>query len=268
MKKTISVLLALICFCMIFCFTVSADENIGVLKADRVTAKVGDEVVIPVSLVEHDGVCIIAVTVKYDPKALEVKNIDYSASDYFGYTVNAKTEGEVIVLMDGKALINIKEDIKLFELKLKVKKDANPGRTLVRVLCEEGMATRLRGSGSTMVPVAFAPATSTGAVTILCSEHVFSTEKSDGGYQCSKCGAVKKEDGNVSVESTQGLPEIDVSSQEASVNNSNTEIKTDEKTENNDKETKVKFVYFIPLIVALVIIGGTLIFVIVKRNKK
>ena len=269
MKKIVSLLLLFIVCISLFSFTVNADENIGLLKADRVTAKAGEQVTIPVSLVDHKGVCIIAVTVKYDATVLKIEKVVSSASEHFGYTYNAKNEGEVLVLMDAKTLSNIENDIKLFELKFTVKKDADPGRTLVRVFCEDGMATYLKKSGNKMEPIAFSPDTSTGSVTVLCSQHDFSTEKTDGGYQCSKCGAVKSEDGKVSVESTQGLPEIDISAGNPSESDSQTGLTDGLKTpdSNGEKQTRIKFVYFIPLIAAIVIIGGVLVIRISKLKK-
>ncbi len=265
MKKLISILLALICCLTICSMHVFADENQGVLKADRVTAKAGDEITIPVSLVDHKGVCIIGVNVKYDSQVLEITDVISSATDSFGYTVNAKTAGAVIVLMDSKNLSNVDGDIKLFELKFKVKDDAPAGRTLVRVLCEDGMATYFDGTGEQITPVAFTPDTSTGAVTVLCAEHKFSDEKIDGVYKCENCGAVKEEDGNVSVDENQGLPEIDLQNQPEDSTTANSDDTAD--NDSGDKP-KVKFIYFVPLIGALVIIGGTLVFVLIKRKNK
>ncbi len=270
MKKIICVLLLFIVCFSLLSFTVNADENVGLLKADRVTAKAGDKVTIPVSLVDHKGVCIIAVTVKYDAKALELNNVTMSAGEDFGYTCNDKTEGEVLVLMDAKTLDNIDDDIKLFELEFTVKKDADPGRTLIRVLCEEGMATYLQKSGNKLEPISFVPATSTGSVTILCAEHDFSTEKTNGGYQCSKCGAVKKEDGTVSVESAQGLPEIDIPADNSSQSDSTIDSGDGSQTSDGSigEKAKIKFIYFVPLIAAAVIIGGILIIRMSKSNMK
>lgn len=273
MKKIISALLLLI-FCLsFFAFTVKAEENIGLLKADRVTAKAGDSVTIPVSLVDHKGVCVIGITVKYDSKALELKKVVHSAEDVFSYTVNAKTEGEVFVLMDGKNLENITGDIKLFELKFKVKDNADPGRTLVRVLCDDGMATYLQNSENEIVPTSFLPATSTGSVTVLCVQHDFSEVKTNGVFQCSKCGAVKNDEGNVSVDSSQGFPEIDVSSEvpdDAASNEMANESNNSSKPngDNKDGTNGLKFVYFIPIIAALVIIGGVLVIKFKKGNKE
>ncbi len=272
MKKIISVLLALLFSLSVFALPSYADEVVGVLKAERVTAKIGEEITVPVSLVEHIGVCIIRVDVKYDSKALELKNVVRTADDDFGYTVNANTQGEVLVLMDGKNLENVKGDIKLFELKFKVKDNATPGRTLVRVFCEEGMAAYYEVNGTETKAMSFVPATSTGSVTILCSKHDFVLNQSDNTYHCSKCGAVKGTDGNVSVDSSQGLPEIDVSGEVPSDALSNEIANESENSStpdgDNDEGKGLKFVYFIPLIAALVIIGGVLIVKLKKGNKE
>ena len=268
MKKVISVLLTLIMLLSLLSFNVVADENVGVLKAARVIAKSGDEITIPVSLVEHKGVCVIRVYVKYDSKALEYVDVVNSADEMFNFTVNSNNSDEIIVLMDSKSLANVTEDIELFKVKFKVK-DSFVGRSIVRVMCSDGDATYFTGSGSTMDAVGFIPATSTGSVTVLCKEHVFEADTADGTKKCSNCGAVQKSDGTVSVDESQGLPEIDVSSEEASSGDAPNNI-SDENSNNdgNSKEPKVKFWYFIPVIAGVLIVGGVLIFITVKKNKR
>lgn len=253
----------------VFVLPTFADETIGVLKAERVSAKAGDEISIPVSLVKHNGVCIIRVDVKYDSSILELKNVVNSASEHFSYTVNKNEDSTLNILMDSKQLKNIKEDITLFQLKFKVRNDAPSGRTLIRVFCEKGMATYLSETNGKIVPIAFVPNTSTGAVAVLCDNHDFVLKDNDGGYQCSKCGALKSSDGDVSVDSSQGLPEIDVSSQTESLDGSNTQpsndIKINEKTDNGKP---IKFVCFIPIISAILIISCFIAVRIIKSNRK
>ncbi len=273
MKKIISIFLTLLFTLSVFVFPAYADETVGVLKAGRVTAKNGEKITVPVSLVEHKGVCIIRVTVMYDSKALEYKDTIMSASDNFAYTVNEETEGEVVVLMDSKRLRNYEGDLTLFELEFQVKKSATSGRTLVRVFCEEGMATYLVGTGNKIEATAFLPATSTGSVTILCDKHDFVLQEADDTYRCSKCGAVKNDDGDVSVDSSQGLPEIDVSGEIPADAASNEIVNESENSsepdgDNKDGTNDLKFVYFIPIIAALVIIGGVLVIKFKKGNKE
>ncbi|MBE6739107.1 MAG: hypothetical protein E7565_02175 [Ruminococcaceae bacterium] len=270
MKKIVSVVLCMLMLFSAFAFSSSADQTVGVLKAGRVTAEMGEEITIPITLEDHKGVCIIRVTVKYDAKVLEYKGYIESASKDFGYTVGNSSEGEVVVLMDGKQLCNIDGDITLVELKFKVKNNAPSGRTLVRVFCEEGMATYLATEGNKITPTAFIPATSTGSVTVLCAEHDFVSNTADGSLQCSKCGAIKTVDGSVSVDSSQGLPEIDISSEVASVPDENNS--TDDSSLNDENNTDkgnigIKFVYFIPLIAAVVIIGVVLLLKLKKSDK-
>lgn len=253
---------------------VSADENIGTIKADRITAKAGDEITVPVSLIDHQGVFIIRVTVKYDAKVVELKNVVKSAEDQFNYTVNDTVSGQVIVLMDGKNLYNVEEDVKLFELKFKVKADAPSGRSLFPVICEEGMATMLINDGEKLDSVSFSPSTSTGSLTVLCNEHIFDITTDSGTKQCSKCGAVKDSGGNVSVDSMQGLPEIDIATDSSDNNSSSDENNLPESTDSlvnsgesqsEDGDGGINFLYFLPLIAAVLIVGG---FFTVKYIKK
>lgn len=270
MKKIVSVFLCMLMLFSAFAFSSSADQTVGVLKAGRVSAKVGDEITVPITLEQHKGVCIIRATVKYDVKVLELIDVEQTVSDKFGYTVNTNTAGEAVALLDSKMLINIEGDLTLFSLKFKVKNNAPSGRTLVRVFCEEGMATYLVTEGNKKTPTAFTPATSTGSVTVLCAEHDFVSNTADGSLQCSKCGAIKTVDGSVSVDSSQGLPEIDISSEVASVpdENNSTDDSSLNDENNTDKGNKgIKFVYFIPLIAAVAIIGVVLLLKLKKSDK-
>ena len=270
MKKIVSIFLCVIFLLLSFAFSSSADQTVGVLKAGRVTAEVGDEITVPITLEKHNGVCIIRATAKYDTNVLELVKVEETVNDEFGYTVNTNTAGEVIVLLDSKMLVNVEGDLNLFNLKFKVKKNAPSGRSLIRVFCEEGMATYLVTEGTKITPTTFAPATSTGSVTVLCAEHDFVSNTADGSVQCSKCGAIKTKDGSVSVDSSQGLPEIDISSEVASVpdENNSTDDSSLNDENNTDKGNKgIKFVYFIPLIAAVVIIGVVLLLKLKKSDK-
>ena len=270
MKKIIAVLLAVILCFSLFSFAICAADNIGVLKAGRVAAEIGEEITVPVTLEKHKGVCIIRVTLKYDAKVLEYKGHEETESNKFGYTVNDQNDGEVIVLMDSKQLRNVEGDITLFKLKFKVKKNASTGNSLIKVICEEGMATYFVTKDGKIEPSSFVPSVSTGAVTILCSNHEFVLNEADNTSKCSKCGVIKTADGSVSVDVNEELPEIDVPDVTVSESpSSQTEPDVSSATENSvDGNTKkgVKFVYFIPLIAAVLIIGSTIFIVKTKKN--
>lgn len=266
MKKIITVILAAILLVSCLVFSVGATGD-GVIKVGRVSANAGETINVPVTYVNNPGLYIIRVTVSYDERAVEYIDIDKSSSDSFIYTVNTKKVGEILVLMDGKSMSNVTGDLELFSLQFKVKSDAEAGRALFPVYCEEGMATGLKKENNTLNPAPLSPATSSGSVTVLCDEHTFDLEMSDGSVQCSKCGAIKNNDGEVSVDADAGLPEIDVSASSTpseSVPDPSVP-KLGEETDEDDKGG-LKAGHFVPIIAAVII--AVLIPVIVAIFKK
>lgn len=267
MKKIIALFICAVVFVSCFCFPAAATSD-GVVKADRVSAKPGEEISVPVSYVDNPGVYIIRVTVSYDVNAVEYLEIINSASNSFNYTVNP-AEGSIVVLMDGRNMTNVTGDLELFVIKFEVKKDAPAGRALFPVYCEEGMATSLKKEGGTITPVALTPATSTGSVTVLCGEHTFDLEMSDGGVQCSKCGAVKNTKGDVSVDTNAGLPEIDVSASSSAASDNASDISAEQQSDGENKESGgLKFGHFIPIIAAVIVAVAVIVIFVVYKKKK
>lgn len=268
MKRIISILITVFILVSCFAFSVSA-ANDGIVKAGRVTAKAGDTITIPVTYEEQPGVYVIRVILSYDSNVVELVEVEQTASEYFNYTTNTKTDGAVTVLMDAKAIGNVTENITLFNVKFKVKKDAHAGRALFPVECSSGDATGLKKVDGKYQTVSLIPSTSTGSVTVLCEKHTFDLEMDGGKLQCSVCGAVKTESGEVSVDSNAGLPEVDISSSTDSVtppeSSQNSELKSNDEGDNSDNGFKIWYLF--PIFAALIIIGGC-VFLAVKKRKR
>lgn len=267
MKRIITVLVAAVLLVTCLAFPVGAASD-GVVKVGRVSAKPGDEITIPVSYVENPGVYVMRVTVSYDTRVVEFLEISQSASDKFNYTINSDQEGKLIVVMDGQRIGNVTNDIKLFDLKFKVKEDAEAGRALFPVYCPQGDATSLNKVDGKYETLALAPATSSGAVTVLCNEHTFDLEMSDGSAQCSKCGAIKSAEGKVSVDTEAGLPEIDISSSVASAPEVSSENSDgQESVDGNQDNGGLKVGHFIPIIAAVLIVVVIIVAFVTKKKK-
>jgi hypothetical protein len=267
MKKIISVILVAIV--LLSCVSISVcAANDGVIKAGRISAKRGEEISIPINFENNPGVYIIRVTVTYDERVAEYIEINKTASDSFNYTVN-ENENSIVVLMDGQKMSNITGDFEMFALFFKVTSDAPIGRALFTVTCEDGMATALVKEGKKLKPVPFSPSTSTGAVTIICSEHTFDVQLNDGGFQCSKCGATKTKEDKIEVDTDAGLPEID-----ASASSVNSESQPDQSVLNQsvpeakDDEDGLKIGHFIPFIAAAIIAVLIPVSIVVFKKRK
>lgn len=269
MKKIFSLIISAILLVTCFAFPSCATSG-GILKAARVSANAGDDITIPVTYEGNPGIYVIRVTLAYDTRAVEFVSIDKTASEQFNYTVNTATEGSIVVLMDSQQLENVNGDMVLFKARFKVKSNAAAGRALFPVYCEEGMATGLKEVDGKLTPAAVSPATSTGSVTILCKEHTFDQEMTNGNVQCSACGAVKTADGEVSVDTEAGLPAVDVSSSapEDAPSSSQQEEKPADK--NIGGKNGVNAGHFIPIAAAVLIAValGALLFVKKKKSSK
>ena len=150
-----------------------------------------------------------------------------------------------------------------------MKSDADAGRALLPVYCEEGMATVLKKENGTLNPAPLSPATSSGSVTVLCDTHTFDLEMSDGSVQCSKCGAIKNTDGEVSVDADAGLPEIDVSASSTPSESvpDQSVPKLGEETDEGDKGG-LKAGHFVPIIAAVIIAVLIPVIVAISQKKK
>lgn len=266
MKKFVGIFIVMVL--LIFCICIPATAtNDGIIKADRISAKKGETITVPVSYVNNPGVYILRVTLSYDADVIEYIEFNRSASDYFNYTYKEK-DNKLIFLMDGQSMINVTGDIELFSLEFKVKKDAKVGTSLISVSCENGMATALKKQGDTITTLSLTPATSTGAVTVLCNEHTFNDEMTDGNFKCSECGAIKKDDGEISVDVNAGLPEIDAST----VSSTGSDLQPDQsnnlQSDGEDKNTDsdgIKLGHFIPIAAAVLV--AVLIPLVLMANK-
>lgn len=267
MKK---ILLALIAVLMLIsCIGIpAAAANDGVIKVGRISADLGDEISIPVTYENNPGVYIIRLIVEYDSQVLQYVTVEKSASREFNYTINITEQG-IIVLMDCQSFSNVTDDLELFKVKFKVKENAATGRTLINVLCEDGMASALAQEDGTYTPVSLYPATSTGAVVVLCNDHAFSTQQSDGIFKCTKCGAVKSASGEVSADANQGLPEVNPSESGAGNSEPSASDNISSDTDQGKEDDGIKIGHFM-LIIAAVAVAIILIIsiVAVKRKEK
>ena len=263
MKKIISVIFACVLLLVSFALPVCADDY-GIVKVDRVSAKAGDSISVPVSFNDCSGVYVIRFRISYDKSVLEYVKVKETAKDSFNYTVNETDDG-IIVVMDGKSIGNVDGNIKLCTLEFKVKKNAPAGRSLLPVYIKDKDVAAIKEENGKVSVVSVTPDTSAGSVTVLCSEHKFDIDGENGDKKCSVCGAVKEKDGSVSVDDTAGLPEVDISAPSQSASDAPVSSHTDSEIDDTDQGKGLKLGHFIPIIAA-VIIG--IIGVIVKLTTK
>lgn len=266
MKKMLLMLTAVLM--LISCIGIPvAAANDGVIKVGRTSADLGDEISIPVTYENNPGVYIIRLIVEYDSQILDYVTVEKSASRNFNYTINSTEQG-IVVLMDCPSFSNVTDDFELFKLTFKVKENAAPGRTLINVVCEDGMASALEKKDGKYTVTSLHPATSTGAVVVLCNDHAFSTQQSDGSFKCTKCGAVKNVSGEVSADANQGLPEINPS--ESGAGNTEPSVSDDISSDSDqgNEDDGVKFGHFIPIIVAVAVAIPLIVSLILAKNKK
>jgi hypothetical protein len=135
------------------------------------------------------------------------------------------------------------------------------------------MATVLKTNGSKIEAVGFVPAVSAGYVSVVCKNHNFVVENNVN--KCTKCDAVKAADGSVSVDTTEDLSGADLSTDGSVAINSgdtssggNNDSNPSLSVDNGGKKQKVKFVYFIPLIAAVLIIGSVVVWQLTKNKKE
>ena len=153
MKKFLAVLLSVLMLVSCFAMTVSADiiyndteldwsAFSGIFSVGSAEAKLGDTIVIPVSVENNPGIVSLKLAVSYDSAVLELASVevgDFVVAEQDGVTVGSPSFGPIennpftINWVDALATGNNKTNGVVANLTFKVKEDAAEGATEISV---------------------------------------------------------------------------------------------------------------------------------------